>query len=514
MAADNKPQSTASRLPIKRWPERIVSIVLVIGVALGWRAYQNPLLEVPYPKHYPQAAEKLLADFHDNEQSKDTLSMENYEQLFTYFLEGYYFYKSKSGALVNYPGLPSKHKRLVDQLEGFSRIAPLIGAWLYSGRNHILTLHNGNSVDLALLLKKAILAGTDPASEGYWGKMKNKDQRIVEAADVALTLWMTRTQLWGTLHSDQQKQITRWLAQVNGKKISDNIWHLFPVLVNAVLIDLGQEEGSEEQIQKHYSTMKNFYRGKGWFTDGLKHGERFDHYNAWGIHYALYWLNKMKPDLDHPFIQDAVGEFSESYKLLFTPNGFPIYGRSICYRMALPAPLIMASTHSPKRVSSGEARRAMDLTWRYFIQHGALRAGTVTQGYCGTDPRILDHYSGQGSCLWSLRSLIVALSLPATDPYWQSSPERLPIEKQNYTVTLDVPGWVVSGDSQQKQVTLQRVNEDKKRAFSQLEEYSWLESFKEKFTHRLARPRNTEARYDGSSYNSELPFCGCVLSGN
>jgi hypothetical protein len=513
VGADYNFQSTASRLPIKWWPGRIVSIVLVIGVVLGWRAYQNPLLEVPYPKHYPQAAEKLLANFHDHDQSKDTLSMENYEQLFTYFLEGYYFYKSKSGALVNYPGLPSKHERLVDQMEGFTRIAPLIGAWLYSGRSPSIALQNGKNVDLAVLLKKAIIAGTDPESEEYWGHIKISDQRIVEAADIALVLWMTRTQLWDTLRPHQQKHIATWLVQVNGKKIPDNIWHLFVALVNAVLIDLGQEEGSEKQIQQHYVTMKSFYRGKGWFTDGLKHGKRFDHYNAWGIHYALYWLNKMKPDLDSPFIQDAVGDFSESYKLLFTPNGFPIYGRSICYRMALPAPLIIASTHSPKRVSSGEARRAMDLTWRYFIQHGALRAGTVTQGYCGTDPRILDHYSGQGSCLWSLRSLIVALSLPATDAYWQTTPERLPIEKQNYTVTLDVPGWVVSGDSQHKQVTLQRVHDNKKRADSKLEEYSWLESFKEKFTHRLARPKNTEAMYDGSSYSSELPFCGCALSG-
>jgi hypothetical protein len=78
---------------------------------------------------------------------------------------------------------------------------------------------------------------------------------------------------------------------------------------------------------------------------------------------------------------------------------------------------------------------------------------------------------------------------------------------------LDVPGWVVSGDSQHKQVTLQRVHDNKKRADSKLEEYSWLESFKEKFTHRLARPKNTEAMYDGSSYSSELPFCGCALSG-
>jgi hypothetical protein len=513
VAAINNPQSTPFPLSMKRWTGRIISIVLVIGVVLGWKAYHNPLVEVPFPKHYPQAAEKLLADFYGIGQSKETLSMENYEQLFTYFLEGYYFYKSKSGALVNYPGLPSKHMREIDQLEGFTRMAPLIGAWLYSGRNPILTLHNGNSIDLAVALKQAIIAGTDPESEEYWGRMKKKDQRIVEAADVALVLWMTRTQLWDTLGPDQQKHISRWLAQVNGKKIPDNIWHLFVALVNAVLIDLGQEEGSENQIQQHYVSMKKFYRGKGWFTDGLKHGERFDHYNAWGIHYSLYWLNKIQPELDSPFIQDAVGEFSESYKLLFTPNGFPIYGRSICYRMALPAPLIMASTHSPKQVSSGEARRAMDLTWRYFIQHGAVRAGTVTQGFCGTDPRILDHYSGQGSCLWSLRSLIIALSLPATDSYWQTSPEWLPIEKQSYTVTLDVPGWVVSGDSQQ-QVTLQRIHDDPKRTEPKLEEYGWLESFKEKFTYRLARPQNTGAKYDGSSYSSELPFCECVLSGN
>ena len=179
MAADSTPQSTASRLPIKLWPGIMVFIVLVIGVALGWRVYQNPLIEVPYPKHYPQAADKLLADFHDNGQSKDTLSMKNYEQLFIYFLEGYYFYKSQSGALVNYPGLPSKHERLVDQMEGFTRIAPLIGAWLYSGRSPIATLLNGKSVDLAVLLKKAIIAGTSPESEEYWGQMKNKDQRIV-----------------------------------------------------------------------------------------------------------------------------------------------------------------------------------------------------------------------------------------------------------------------------------------------------------------------------------------------
>lgn len=514
MTSGDQLQYSTSGISIRRWLVGCIVVISVIGISLGWRVYQNPLVEVPFPNHFPQTVENLLDDFRDPNYPKNYFSMKNYEQLFTYFLEGYYFYKSQSGALVNYPGLPSKHSRVVDQLEGFSRISPLIGAWLYSGRSQSIALHTGETVDLAVLLKNAILAGTNPESEEYWGPMTNKDQRIVESGDIALVLWMTRIHLWDTLASHQQEDIAAWLAQVNEKKIHDNNWHLPVALTNAVLLDLGRKEGSEKQIQQHYEAIKSFYRGNGWFTDGMKHGERFDYYNAWGLHYTLYWLNTIKPDLDDSFIRAAVQDFAADFKYLFTPHGFPIYGRSICYRMALPAPLIIASTHNTDQVSSGEARRAMDFIWGYFIQHGALRAGTVTQGYCGTDPRILDKYSGQGSCLWSLRSLVVALSLPPTDSYWQTSPEPLPIETENYTMTLDVPGWRVSGDSRQKLVILEPVQDDTLHVDSRLEPYGWMESLKEKLTHRLARPHNKSARYYASSYRSDLPFCGCVSNAN
>jgi hypothetical protein len=34
----------------------------------------------------------------------------------------------------------------------------------------------------------------------------------------------------------------------------------------------------------------------------------------------------------------------------------------------------------------------MDVVWRYFVAHGCLRNGTLTQGYFEPDPRFVDRY--------------------------------------------------------------------------------------------------------------------------
>jgi len=486
----------------------VSAVVMVLGLMMlaGWRLYQYPYKEIPYPEDYPAPYEQLIAGFYENQE----IGLQHYEKLFQYFLAGYQFYRSESGALVSYPGQPSKHGRRVDRLEGFTRMAPLLGAWLYSGREGSVTLPDGQIVDIAVTIKEAIRTGTDPQSSEYWGGIKQKDQRIVEAADVALTLWLSRKQVWDKFDALEQERIAQWLAQVNNKKIPDNNWHLFVALVNAVLLELGREEGSQNLLDEHYQAIKQFYRGNGWFTDGVREGERFDYYNAWGIHYALYWLNKIRPEFDPQFIEEVSARFAEDYQYFFSTEGFPIYGRSICYRMALPAPLLIAADQSPDRVSPGLARRAMDITWRYFIRNGSLHAGTVTQGYCGIDARILEQYSGQGSCLWSLRSLILALSFADAGDYWQAAPLPLPIETKDYAITLDVPGWSVNGDSAQNTVTLKRLD----RAEGDMEAHDWEEDgWPKKFVmlmqHEIVRFKNYQAKYFRPTYASQPPFCGC-----
>ncbi len=488
-----------------------VIALLILGIVslVSWRIYQYPFRAVPFPENYPAQREQLISDFYQDKQH----SPESYEAIFQYFVEGYQFYRSKAGALVNYPGLPSSHGSLIDRVEGFTRMAPLMGAWLYAGRPNQLNLQDGGTIDLAKTLRDAIVAGTNPQSGEYWGQMKHGDQRIVEAADVALTLWLTRKQVWDVLAPKQQTRIARWLAQVNKKRVPDNNWHLFVVLVNAVLIDLRRTEGSPKLLDDHYQSIKKFYRGDGWFTDGVREGERFDYYNAWGIHYALYWLSKIRPELDLEFITKATTRFAEDYQYLFSTAGFPIYGRSICYRIALPVPLLIAADKNSKLISPGLARRAMDVTWQYFIRNGALRAGTVTQGYCGADERLLDQYSGQGSCLWSLRSLIIALSFAEDSDYWQSTLQPLPIECRDYSVKLSVPGWVVEGNKESSTVILRRMGEADINNEGFVEddwiEYGNLEKLWRRIKHKSIRPENYQAKYWRSMYASQLPFCGC-----
>ena len=85
--------------------------------------------------------------------------------------------------------------------------------------------------------------------------------------------------------------------------------------------------------------------------------------------------------------------------------------------MAAPSPLIFGQQTDPDEVPPAEARRALDATWSYFIQRDSLKGGNVTQGYCESDPRILDNYSGPASCLWALRSLILAYSMSSDSAF-------------------------------------------------------------------------------------------------
>ncbi len=373
-------------------------------------------------------------------------SAESYGRLFLYFLEGFLACRSPMGATARYPGMFSSNGRAMDDLEGFSRLAPMIAAWLHGGRPSDITLEGRGSVDLVDLLRTGIVAGTDPASREYWGDIKHWGQAVVEAADVALTLWLTKSQVWNGLAAAEQERIGRWLGQVNGKRIPDNNWHLFVAQVNAVLAALDQPSDPEE-MQRHYLRARSFHIGDGWFKDGDMPGRpSFDYYNAWGFHYQLQWLRRIAPGLDPEFIDTALAEFVGNYKHFLGPRGFPMIGRSACYRMAAPVPLIFAQEDRRCAVSPGEARRALDVTWQYFIRNGALAQGNVTQGYFRADPRLLENYSGPASCLWSLRSLIVALSLRPDSPFWIAAPEPLPVERGDFELQLRQPGWTLIGN--------------------------------------------------------------------
>jgi hypothetical protein len=433
----------------------------------------------------------------------DAPSAQAYERLFAYFVHGFLRRRSAHGALARYRGWPSFNGPRCDALEGFSRFAPLLGAWLQSDRSRELLLASGK-VDLLDLLCAGLVAGTDPRSPEYWGAIRHRDQRIVEAADLALALWLGRDSVWTSLTQAQRGALAAWLAGVNGKETADNNWHLFVVLVNAVLQALGAG-GDRGEMARRYGRFKSFYRGEGWFSDGPH--DKFDYYIAWGIHYPLWWLRRIVPDWDAGFLRHAQREFAASFRFFFGPWGFPILGRSLCYRIAAPAPLVQIQDSDSDCISPGHARRALDLTWRHFIRFGAVVDGTLTQGYGADDPSMLDNYSGPASCLWSLRSLVAALAFPAHAAFWQASAAPLPVELSDFRLTLPVPGWTLVGTRSTGDVVIER-----KSGYADvadvLQQYPVWRRPIDRLLKRARRPSNALAKYELRRYSSAQPFCG------
>src|SRR4051812_13397052 len=152
--------------------------------------------------------ESLLAPFRSN----SVLTTANYDSLAIYFMQGFEQFKAPSGSSATYPGLPSEHGESVDALEGLSRIAPLWAVWVASGRPAHIT-SSDHQIDLVAEFRRGLLAGTDKDSKSYWGVMRDNDQRIVEASDIAQALWLLRDQVWAGFTPAEQKQVVEWLQQ-------------------------------------------------------------------------------------------------------------------------------------------------------------------------------------------------------------------------------------------------------------------------------------------------------------
>ena len=466
---------------------------------LGRLAVRWPALLRPW--RFPAAAEALKDGFAADAAAP---SAADYEDLFRYFAAGWCAYRTTDRAGAFYPGLPSWSGARVDALEGFARIMPLFAAWYAGGREPVVALPSGAELPLAEEFALGLTAGTDRRAPGYWGDMTGRsDQRIVEAADVALALWLFRDAVWPALSERRRKAVVDWLAQVESRPGLDNNWHLFFVLIDRVLAALGHP-GRVPSAHRHYRRAKDFHLGDGWFSDGPD--GRVDFYSAWGFHYALYWIDRIDPRWDAAYIADCRRRFLAGYRHLIGPHGLPMLGRSLCYRLAAPAPLVFGHDRHPDVVPAGEARRALDAVWCHFVRHGALSHGVPTQGYYGEDARLVDPYSGPASSLWSLRSLVAAFALPREHPFWRVAATALPVEQYSYEVEAAGGAWRVCGDRASGRVSVE-VLANPAGAAPALAAPDRLQVLRRFAEGRAHWPRNDEAKYGRRLYRSDAPFC-------
>src|SRR5690606_7962260 len=153
------------------------------------------------------------------------------------------------------------------------------GAWLRQPANPATLQFEGRQMNLESLLGEALLQGTDPSNPStYWGDIGHLDQRIVECADIAVALWMSRERVFDRMTAAEQTQIMAWLAQVDGKGTFADNWILFTAMTQAVRHHLGFPAPLDD-LDDRLLQVDEFYRGDGWYVDGL--ANEFELYNAW-----------------------------------------------------------------------------------------------------------------------------------------------------------------------------------------------------------------------------------------
>jgi len=365
--------------------------------------------------------------------------------------------KSGSPARVLYPddrrGLPDS----VDAVESFARIASAWGAWLRNPANPATLTFESHEMDLEALLHAALLDGTNPSNpHTYWGDITHLDQRIVESADIAVTIWLSRERVFNIMTVAEQEQIITWLAQVDGKGTYTDNWILFTAMVQAVRHHLGFPS-PQDDLDNRLMQIGEFYRGDGWYVDGPT--DEFELYNAWifSWHYLLWtWIDGDRRPDHRRLVLERGRSFIDGFLHFFGANGsYPAWGRSVVYRFAALAPLAVGHFLKIAPPDPGLLRRVSSGCIRYFYDRGLFDPDHhfLRQGYHGDFPPAGEAYISPGSPYWCCHGLF-ALTFDRDDPFWTTTESPLPVEQEDFELVLPAPGFVISGRRDTGQVLL------------------------------------------------------------
>lgn len=298
-------------------------------------------------------------------------------------------------------------------IEGFLRL--LWGAAPVS----IATKHRN---ELAFY-EQGILAGVDPKSPHYWGKMQDNDQLMVEVASLAVTLIITKDYFWATLAETDQQNIYRWLDQINHHEVPANNWRFFRVLVNAAFIKLG-ELADDTRLTEDFAMIESLYQGNGWYCDGVT--TQRDYYIAWAFHFYGLVYAKLMGDVDPAhaaLFKQRAARFAQDFRYWFdADSGAAVpFGRSLTYRFAEAAfwsALVYADVEA---LPWGQIKTLLFGNLNYWQQQTMTRSdGVLSLGYAYENQIMTEAYNASGSPYWAFK-VFMLLAVPAEHPFWQAA---------------------------------------------------------------------------------------------
>ena len=121
-------------------------------------------------------------------------------------------------------------------------------------------------------------------------------------------------------------------------------------------------------------------------------------------------------------------KFSVILERFISPEGtYPVFGRSIPYRMAVLQPLAQLAWRQqlPQELHNGQVRAAITAVAKnmFYKVNNFNEGGYLTIGFMGNHPNVADWYTNNGS-LYMTSLAFMPLGLPATHDFWTAPAEK------------------------------------------------------------------------------------------
>lgn len=254
-------------------------------------------------------------------------------------------------------------------------------------------------------------------------------QNLVDAAYIAESFLRAYDTLWMPL-DNQTKQ--RYLTEFRKLRKIDppyTNWLLFSSTIESFMAK-AKGEYDQYRVNSACRKMEEWFVGDGWYADGPSFS--FDYYSSYVFH-PMYLETlqamidaKANTRLDYQKYYNRALKRCQKYAIVLerfiSPDGtFPVFGRSIPYRLAAMQPLALMAWYQtlPKELTNGQVRAALTkVMHRMFdTQQNFNEGGFLTIGFCGNQPNIADWYTNNGS-LYMTTLAFMPLGLPANHPFW------------------------------------------------------------------------------------------------
>ena len=330
------------------------------------------------------------------------------------------------------PSFDNRNRKVV-YMETFGRLMAGIAPWLTLADDD--TAEGAQRKQLREWALQSYKNAVDPESPDYlcWGVT---GQNLVDAAYIAESFLRGYDKLWMPL-DEVTKQ--RYIQEFQGLRKIDppyTNWYLFSSVIESFLAKAaGMKACDEFRVNTTCRKVEEWYVGDGWYADGPVFA--FDYYSSYVFH-AMYLETlqtmidaKANTRIDYQKYYDRALQRAQKHAIILerfiSPEGtFPVFGRSIPYRMAAMQPLALMAWYEklPKDLTNGQVRAALTKVMHRMFdeQQNFNEGGFLTIGFCGSQPNIADWYTNNGS-LYMTSLAFMPLGLPATHPFWTAPAE-------------------------------------------------------------------------------------------